>query len=429
VFAAVPATEAAPTITANEMLITLTVQPAAVPKPSLKYLLLPELKEMTPGNPIEGYLECLLHQDFAQDKEALSPATLRQVDRAARMDKPDWQILPKLKTDGFALLLPDLQKMRFLASVLQERFRTELAQRKFDDAIVTAKTMFALGRHMGEHPTLIGDLVAVAIATVAITPLEEMLAQPGCPNLYWALTNLPSPFIPLDKGMEGERMILDTEFRDLSAETPMTPGQLRKFMDRIDYLKAIADKPPKEKTRAVVEPKAKDPAQVAAARGRLVGTGHADEKLLKFPPEQVILLDELRDLVSRRDDVMRLMNLPSWQFLESLKKNSKLTEESLLGNLGVAFEKVRMAQGRLDQRIALLRHVEAIRLYAADHKGALPAKLDDCTVPLPTDPYTGKPFRYAVEAGVAHLRGTPPVGYETMPAYNVHYEIRVGSRQ
>ena len=34
-----------------------------------------------------------------------------------------------------------------------------------------------------------------------------MLEQPGCPNLYWALTNLPDPLVPLDKGMDGERVM------------------------------------------------------------------------------------------------------------------------------------------------------------------------------------------------------------------------------
>src|SRR5262249_35536224 len=147
--------------------------------------------------------------------ENLGRAALRQADRAARMDKPDWQILPKLRTDGISLLLPDLQKMRELARGLQERFREELAQRRFDDALVTAKTMFALSRHMGEHPTLIGGLVGIAIATVAIGPLDEMLEQPGCPNLYWALTSLPHPLISMEKGMEGERVFILAELRDL----------------------------------------------------------------------------------------------------------------------------------------------------------------------------------------------------------------------
>ena len=46
-----------------------------------------------------------------------------------------------------------------------------------------------------------------------------MLEQPGCPNLYWALTNLPSPLVSLDKGIEGERALVLAEFRDLD-DTP-----------------------------------------------------------------------------------------------------------------------------------------------------------------------------------------------------------------
>src|SRR5262249_40668414 len=126
---------------------------------------------------------------------------LRQADWAARLDKPDWQVLLKVRTDGMGVLIPDVQQMRSLANALKGRFRAEVALGRFDDALRTAKTMFALSRHMGEHPTLIGDLVGMALALVTIGPLEEMLEQPGCPNLYWALTNLPNPLISLAKGM------------------------------------------------------------------------------------------------------------------------------------------------------------------------------------------------------------------------------------
>jgi hypothetical protein len=88
-----------------------------------------------------------------------------------------------------------------------------------------------------------------------------------------------------------------------------------------------------------------------------------------------------------------------------------------------AVSTVRRAQGRLEQRIALLRHVEALRLYASGHKGALPASLSAIPVPLPEDPFTGKPFRYEVIGNTAHLRGTPPRGAENDPTFRVHYEV------
>ena len=206
-----------------ETLIRLNVSPAAAPKPALRYRLLPELKEMNPGNPIQDYMKCALDRSDSSSTRRLSSTArscwpcrsrscprrscrntagprLGQADWAARLDNPDWQILLKLKADGIATLLPDVQQMRRLARALQVRFRAEVGRGRFDDAIRTAKTMFAMSRHLGEHPTFIGDLVGIAIASVAIEPLEEMLEQPGCPNLYWALTTLAQPLGPPGQG-------------------------------------------------------------------------------------------------------------------------------------------------------------------------------------------------------------------------------------
>jgi hypothetical protein len=175
--------------------VNLTVQPMAAPRPALKVQLLPELREINPGNPIFNYLRCYSEQqNFFFGKESVDNrerwqtmpladlpvkelrgyggGALRQADYAARLDSPDWQILQKAKSEGFNLLVPDLQHMRQLASCLKVRFRAEVAERRFDDAVATAKTMFALSRHVAEHPTLIGGLVGIAIANVAVGPLE-----------------------------------------------------------------------------------------------------------------------------------------------------------------------------------------------------------------------------------------------------------------
>jgi hypothetical protein len=410
---------------AEETVIRLSVQPMAAPKPALRYLLLPDLKEMTPGNPIPNYLKCLLDQDFSSEREILGKSALRQADRAARMDKPDWQILLKLKTDGFGLLLPDLQKMRMLAADLKDRFHDEVVRGHFDDALRTAKTMFALSRHMGDHPTLIGDLVAIAIAYVTIGPLDEMLEQPGCPNLYWALTNLPNPLISLDKGMEGERVLLRSEFHELDDREPMTPGQIKKLIVHIAGLRMGQRKEEIKAVQAWIDARTKDEKQVEAARRRLVEHGIAEERLRRFPADQVILLDEEREFEVRRDEVVKLMNLPTWQFEAMIRQAKPPKERALFDEVLSAFHKVRRAQGRLEQRIALLRHVEALRLHAAEHDGKLPAKLSDIDVPLPVDPFTGKPFVYKVEGETAHLRGTPPRGEEKNPGYNIHYEITI----
>ena len=64
-------------------------------------------------------------------------------------------------------------------------------------------------------------------------------------------------------------------------------------------------------------------------------------------------------------------------------------------------------------------------MYAAEHDGAFPAKLSDVSVPLPEDPFTGKPFRYELTGGTAHIRGTPPGENQKDPLFNIHYEVTI----
>src|SRR5205823_6598191 len=153
------------------------------------------------------------------------------------------------------------------------------------------------------HPTLIGDLVGIAIAVVAIAPLEEMLEQPGCPNLFWALTNLPNPFVSLEGGMQGERVLIQSEFRELDESAPMSADRLKKLIVHIDKIRAMDDKPidSDRTTRAWLNARNRDEALLRAARARLVEAGFPEEPLLRFPPDQVILLDEKREYEARRD--------------------------------------------------------------------------------------------------------------------------------
>lgn len=408
-----------------ETLIRLTVSPAATPRPALRYSLLPELHEMQPGNPIPGYLKAMLDQDFSTTQEVLGPSAMKQADRAARLDKPDWQILMRAKEDGIQLLLPDLQKVRGLATALQGRFREEIAARRTDDALYTARTMFAVARHMGEHPTLIGGLVGVAIASVAVQPLEELLEVPDCPNLYWALTHLPYPLVSLDAGVRGERLFVHAELKDLSSTEAMTAAQVSKLVDHIEYIRRFDSDKLQERTRAYVNKRAADAKYVAAARARLVGWGLVGEKLAKMPADQIILLDERREYEARRDDIMKYMALPTWEAWDLMTKHKEPKDVSLLSFLGPNTNRVRLAQGRIEQRIVLLRHVEAVRMYAAANGGKVPQKLSDVGVPLPPDPFTGKAVRYDVEGNVAHIRGTPPAGERNVAVYNLHYEITI----
>ena len=441
-----PAKVAAPAKTT----IALTVSAMAEPRPALRYTLLPELKDMNPGNPIQGYLKGFMEQNhFFHNKTAEenrekwmvmplkdlplkelqgygNPA-LRHADYAARLDTPDWQILLKLKSDGIELLLPEVQQMRRLAASLKVRFRFEVAEKRFDAAIHTAQTMFALARHLGEHPTLIADLVGISIANVATDLILEMAQQPGCPNLYWALTDLPSPFIDLRKGMQGERAILAKEFALFGSETPLDDAGIRKALTRIDlllYLSREGSNPESApKTSVTLGKRARDASAVSAARKRVVAAGLSEEKAKALPAIQILLLDAQNAYEVRRDDEMKWATATWPQADAALSKLGK--PDGLFEVMVAGIQNVVRARARLDQRIALLRHVEAIRLYAAAHGGELPAGLADIEVPLPNDPFTGKAFHYRMEGKKAILHGTAPRGQEKNPLFVPHYEVTI----
>jgi hypothetical protein len=459
----------------GETTVRLCVGPMPAPKPALKYQLLPEVRELNPGNIAQNYLKCFAEQrNFFFSKEAVAERTryrsmplaelpaeklrdygkfaLRQADWAARLDTLDWQLLRHVQTEGMDLLQPELGRLEVLGTALQVRLRAEAAGRRFNDAIRTAKTMFALARHLGAYPREAGNRVGISVAELTLSTLEEMVQQPGCPNLYWALTDLPSPLVDLRQGVHGDRALMAAELRPLRDDAPMSEEQLQNFVSHLSgvlgFARTQAGEAPRN-LRAMLAARVKDPETVRVARNRLVEAGCADDTIQSlpplravfeflpswhrhsrlvesFPPLQVILLDAKREHEARWDESLKLLNLAPWQIDELAGSEAPgcCGEEVFVDFLPNIIE-ARRVQARLEQRIGLLRHVEALRLYAAQNEARLPQMLVDIPVPLPPDPFTGKPFIYKVQASTAHLRGSPPRGEEQNGCFNVHYEVSI----
>jgi hypothetical protein len=413
---------------AEEPSVRLSVQPMAVPKPALKYLLLPEVRELNTGNPVQWYIRCFQEQrNFFYGKEAVAeraryqalplaklPAdklrdyggnALRQAHWGARLDTPDWEVLQRVQTEGTDLRLAELGPLRILVVALQVQFRGAVAGKRFDDAVHSAKTMFALARHLGECPTRDANLLGMSAAEMTLDTLQEMVQQPGAPNLYWALTDLPCPLVDLRKGLQGDRVLATAEMRPLRKDGPMTETQIESLVSRLSgsmgFARQQAGGAPRS-LRALLRTGIKDSDKVRGARGRLVEAGCAEALVAKFPPTQVLLLDEKHQFELQRDERMKLLALAPWQI--DLVGGKQAAGDGFFAVLLPDVKKVRRAQARLEQRIALLRHIEAVRLYAAAHAGKLPARLSECPVPLPNDPFTGKPFRYEADGTTAHLR-------------------------
>ena len=134
---------------------------------------------------------------------------LKEVDRASRRAYCDWEMAPRLREEGISMLLPDVQGLHEFARYLKIRAKLELADRQYDKAAYTLQTGLQLGRHTAHGPTLIQGLVGAAITNIMMGEVEEWVGTPGSPNLYWALTSLPQPFIDLRMGFQGEKLMLE----------------------------------------------------------------------------------------------------------------------------------------------------------------------------------------------------------------------------
>jgi hypothetical protein len=173
---------------------------------------------------------------------------------------------------------------------------------------------------------------------------------------------------------------------------------------------------------------ARDADRLGAARRRLIEAGCAEALVRRFPTSQLILLDERHEFEVQWDERTKLLGLPLWH-VDSLAGGLQEEEGSngLFADLLPQTIELCRARAQLTRQIALLRHIEALRLHAARHDGKLPARLCDISVPLPDDPFTGKPFDYTVEGTTAHLRGESRSGEGSKARCGVHYEVMISS--
>jgi hypothetical protein len=409
--------------------VKLTVRPAAEPKPALTYRLLPDVRELVPGNPVQWYVRAFAEQRrFFYDRESIAerqrlrklplPELLKQdtsnyarnpltqADWGARLDTPDWEVLKRVQDEGLGVKFHELDSLRILGEALQVRFRVEVAKQDFPAAARTAQTMFALARHLGEYPATTANLLGIEIAHMALDTIEEMVARSKCPNLYWPLTDLPAPLVDVRKGVQGDRAAVLGEFRGLRDDGAMTEADLDEFVGRlsgkINLAREQAGRPPRG-LRPQLAALAKDAERVKDAKLRYVFAGRPEAVSKGFPATQVILLEEKSAFEAACDDAQKVLNLPAWQAEEYAGRTTPAG--GLFADLAPRVLDLRRAQAKLEQRIALLRHVEAVRLYAAANRGAVPPHLTDLPVPLPPDPVTGKPFGYAADHGTATVVG------------------------
>jgi hypothetical protein len=175
------------------------------------------------------------------------------------------------------------------------------------------------------------------------------------------------------------------------------------------------------------------------AKRALVAQGRPRALVEKMPHVQVALLHALAEHERLLDEVVKWQSFPYPEAQAGLARARQQVIElktralfptgdtpalPLAALLLPAVEKVFAARTRFDRKVAALRCVEAVRLYAAAHGGKLPPTLRAIAeVPIPLDPFTGKDFEYRVAGGRATLYAPPPDGQKPDPSNSLSYEL------
>jgi hypothetical protein len=448
--------------------IALTLSPAAPPAQVSKYRLLPAGRDLVPGNAAALYYRSLAV--FADNRTLLEELNSGQwekwlgmpleelplaevankletfqrvfgeLDQAARRRQCDWQLADR--AEGFTLLLPEVQKSRQVAQVLMVRVRYHLARKQYAEAAQALGTGYALARHLGEGPTLIHVLVGAAIANLMSTRVEEWVSQPAAPNLYWAVTVLPRPFLDPGPAVDADDQTLERTWPGLAQleDGPLTPKQVQEM--QAEFRRIMREFGFKEPTALdLAAQMVQHAAAYPEARKVLLDGGFTAEQLDAMPPFQVVAVYCLREFHRTWDDYIHWTHVkdfvrePGYRRARDRTTVAVIRLERLvlnptvvLSNQGFlgppALDKVYAATARTERRFAALRCLEALRAHAAVHGGRLPASLKDVTeVPVPVDPTTDRPFEYEVHGDRAKLSAPLRDGDKTPPFERLSYDI------
>ncbi|HWG44519.1 MAG TPA: hypothetical protein VN688_17195 [Gemmataceae bacterium] len=439
---------------------SLAVTPRAAPVPALKYRLYPSVMERKEGNAVPMYLR-FAHERIDVRKKQLREEpekwnklpleklplaevkkfldsykyNFRQLELGARRKTADWNYSLDAG-DPISILLPDAQEMRTQARLLVLKARLEIVEGRYADAIRTLETGFSFSQQVSQGPFLISALVGIACVTQFADCLLELIERPDAPNVYWALTVLPRPFIDLRRANELEQQMLEMQVPDMadlhrSRSAEEWDAALKRVRQEISRVARMEHGHEPKTGNAVTDPAGKSPDLPVARKYLAEVVGMPAAKIETMPAAEVLLLYLSNYYHEIRDEVFKASYLPYAQaspLLVAAEKRLKSVADTEAGQVARLFlpavTKVQLAQVRIERKLAALRVIEALRMHAAAHGGQLPDKLAQVTiVPVPNDPGTGRPFEYQRDGRTATL--TSRIAGEPLDKTGLRYRVTV----
>lgn len=429
-----PATAPSTAPTSAPIVRTLTIHAQAVGERPLDHRLLPGGEEITAGNGATVYLSAMIaivdrNQEWqdklerysdspfdqlpvSEAKNWLSTATLAQLHIAARRERAVWDL--PIREQGYEALLFHFPGVRKAARLLSVEARVAIAEGRFDDAIRSLRTGFALVRDVQYHGVMVSGAMSSVQARMFLEDVEHLISRPGAPNLYWALANLPRPMLDLAGMLREEQIALMATFPFLQENQPPGPADIRGVMKQA----AMTDPtyPTDDRvTEAVADFERRAEKLLPVAREHLLKKGLDEAAIALMSPAQIVMLYAFDDLERRRQEIVKWYGLPFWQAYPELMRMEKQIADAqkdaganpLLPYLANPTKPAWIVV-RPDRIAAALQTIEAVRDFAANHDNKPPASLAELSLPTPIDPVTGKPFEYTTEGKQFRITGPAP---------------------
>jgi tetratricopeptide (TPR) repeat protein len=361
---------------------------------------------------------------------------VRYLDLAGRSERCTWEY--PIREEGLRCATPDWSGYRMLSRVLALKYRLQAADGDIQDAIQTLRIMLAMARDVGNGPLSAQNAVGYGLAGRAIREIEDFLQKPGVPNLYWALTSLPSPLIDMRLSLQAESGAIYIDLPELKRvdQEVLTNDEVIRIWNKAAGVYAPASSG-LEQTAVKLAITTSAMKLYPMARQHLLEQGRTIQEVESLPNLYVVLAYQHERACRLRDMMLKWCDVPYWQAASGLKTDEKIWQEDMgriqsdwdviagvFANNMPYFRWTFFAGTCRERDIAMLRCVEAIRLYAAGHKGALPKSLDDIAdVPIPLDPLYGRPFSYRIADGKTILESPAPPGENAR--WGTRYEITI----
>lgn len=410
--------------------VELVMSGEAEPVPALQYRLLPPIEDLKSGNaalewfklvftippdvigryePMKDGPVCieLLEMSFDRFKnEYLDRADsfykvsqYSFLEHAANCEKCDWN---NHFEDGLNMHMPGLTELKRIARLVALEARVEVAKGNYARAIELLSYNYSLAEDLGKGKSVIQALTGMAIAFISNEIVEDIVLQPDCPNLFWALQMMPSPLIDIRQAYEAEMSLMMKVYVDDLKTSILTLEQANKrFQELYEMFDGASNAFPLAVNIAT---------KYIPSKKYLLENGYDAKRLDLMPATQVILLKMWHEYIPIRDEYFKIMFVPyhkATPFYDKIadkvtSKRSELVDNIFIESLPIGKDFAILAT-RNEVKADALQCVEAIQMYVAKN-GKLPEKLADIDfIPLPENEFTGEEFKYYLDGDSAVL--------------------------